>query len=475
MIFYWEEQKRKQYRVASLHSGWTKACAKHYPVWTAKVFEEAEPSKFYFLKFTKLDEGLLSKQACEDARRRFQNEGRFQVRHPSIEYVFGSGEGRLLFEKGDRAFLKKQDLKLDEIESQQMRAQLEVLSKQSQGVFGDCYRYLEQKDGEILFLLTEYVEGSSLQEYYETDAFDVNQAENQKQMFFHMRQAISAMDAYRNQNRIDSMLIRDITPANYMITEKEHHLKYIDFDWSYTGSEAGKSKKGAIGGTPGYLDPRQAQSDMKTSDIQMDIYAMGMVFLYMIMGEDYIFSLPQVMELEDEIDYLRSRTLPYTLFRNRIRRDGRLVLQEPQFDVLFSIIGKMIAPVPQRYQSPAQIQKDFDDFLESIYPKRGEEFRNPLLLSSKKPGKKTCCICAVKNMETGRKTVQNYMVEENMLIDIVENKVLVYYFRDKLYRIQLNLKTRQTAERVEITEKPVRMEVDSLQITLKRVHIGTYS
>lgn len=502
MIFYWEKQNRRQYKIAQLSSGWTKAYAKHYPIWTAKVFEESKPDQFYFLKFTKLNETLFSKEDCEKAKRRFQNEGRFQVHHPSIEYVLGSGEGRLLFEEGDRSFLKNQNLKLDEIEDLQVREVLSAYSKQSQGLFGDCFRYLKQNDGEILFILTEYVEGKSLQDYYETDAFHPDREACRKQMFFHMRQAICAMDAYMNQNRIDPMLIRDITPSNFIITEKEKNLKYIDFDWSYIGEESRKpklriknsktgskkrseaqngiigkkqnditseKKNGAIGGTAGYLDPRQVFTDTKASDIQMDIYAMGMVFLYMMMGEDYIFSLPQVMELEEEMDYLRSRTIPYTLFRNCVRRNGRLVFTEPQFEPLFSIIEKMIARLENRYQTPKQILKDFDAFLESLYPESQNEFKDPLLLSTQETGKKTYCLCAVKNRETGKKTVQNYQIEDNMLVSIIENQVLIYFFRDKLYLLQLNEKANQKVGRIEITEKPLQFAAGSLQITLKRV------
>lgn len=306
---------------------------KGYVICRGEASRKGRPQERYFFKFVKMDGEVPERMKL--AEKIFRSESAFQVRHPYIVYVESGMESELVLEDGDADALR---IRTDEM------------------------KHLEQGSGEITCILEEMVEGEDLEQVYACRRGKEPVPEDT--MFRHMYQLICGMCAYMGKNRKDRLIHRDIKPANIRITADGQRVKYIDFDWSHvTGSTKTRSMAKDIGGTPGYSDPRQFTLTVKTSDPAMDIYALGMVFLYMMLGEDYIFG---VRSAEDR-DWLEDETLLYVLKKEYLLRGGIPVYQEAEYAKFRKILKKMIAKPEKRYQEPEELLKDMEHFLMQYY------------------------------------------------------------------------------------------------------------
>lgn len=387
-IKWYDEAREKQYEydVRTLIINRSSRENKGYMLYSGTAASRSGWKKTYFIKFVKLD-GTKDNE-IRRARQAFWSESRFKVRYPYIAYVEGCVEGELVLEEGDASVLSVQEKELDR---------------------------LAEGGNRILCLFEELVEGEDLEEIYSVNARPVPE----ERMFQHMRQLVYGMCAYMSQNKEDMLIHRDIKPANIRVSGDGTTVKYIDFDWSHVSRSTKTQYLGrAIGGTPGYLDPRLADSSIKTSDPMMDIYSLAMVFLYMMLGEEYIFD---IRGAEDN-SYLDNEEMLYQLRRSYLKRNGKPVYQEEKYDGLRKIIAKMMARPEKRYQKPESLLHDLEKFFLNYYGKEryNELFSGDVLLTGNAYEKNdwVYLICLRQNRK--EKVKIHFKLTANQVIELMD-------------------------------------------------------
>lgn len=387
-IKWYDEANEKQYKydVKTLIINRSSRDNKGYMLYCGTAVDFTGSQRTYFIKFVKLD-GAKDHE-IRRARQAFWSESRFKVRYPYIAYVEGCTEGELAFEENDAAALCVQEKELER---------------------------LAEGGNRILCLFEELVEGEDLEEIYSVNSKPVPE----ERMFQHMRQLVYGMCAYMSQNKEDMLIHRDIKPTNIRVSGDGSTVKYIDFDWSHVSRSTKTQYLGrAIGGTPGYLDPRLADSSIKKSDPMMDIYSLAMVFLYMMLGEEYIFD---ICGAEDN-SYLDNKKMLYQLRRSYLKRNGRLVYQEERYDGLRRIIAKMMAEPDKRYQTPESLLHDLEEFLLRYYGKARyrELFAGDILLTGRayEENDWIYLICLKQNQK--EKVKINLKLIENQVIELTD-------------------------------------------------------
>lgn len=382
---------------------------KGYMLYSGTASDRRNPSHTSFIKFVKLDGA--KENEIRRARQAFWSESRFQVRYPYVAYVEGCVEGELVPEEGDAVLLGVQPKELER---------------------------LYEGGSRILCLFEELVEGEDLEEFYSKDAPPVPE----ERMFQHMRQLVYGMCAYMNQNKDDMLIHRDIKPANIRVSGDGSTVKYIDFDWSHVSRSTKTRYLGrAIGGTPGYLDPRLADSSIKKSDSMMDIYSLGMVFLYMMLGEEYIFD---IRGAEDN-SYLDDEQMLYELRCSYLRKNGRPVYQEKRYDGLRKIVAGMMAKPDKRYQNPEALLADLEHFLLKYYGKKryNELFSGGALLTGRQYEEedRIYLVCLKQNRK--EKVKINLKITANQVIELTDMEtekqpvMMVYLLDDQVYYLPL--------------------------------------
>lgn len=81
------------------------------------------------------------------------------------------------------------------------------------------------------------------------------------------------------------IMIRDIKPANLMLTVKDgraHYLKMLDFGLARAVGDADKVTREQLVGTASYLAPEQIRGE--ALDVQVDVYAIGVLFYQLLTG-----------------------------------------------------------------------------------------------------------------------------------------------------------------------------------------------
>lgn len=238
-------------------------------------------------------------------------------------------------------------------------------------------------------------------------------------MFQHMRQLVYGMCAYMSQNKEDMLIHRDIKPTNIRVSGDGSTVKYIDFDWSHVSRSTKTQYLGrAIGGTPGYLDPRLADSSIKKSDPMMDIYSLAMVFLYMMLGEEYIFDIRRA----EDNSYLDNEKMLYELRRSYLKRNGKLVYQEERYDGLRKIVAKMMAEPDRRYQTPEGLLNDLEKFLLKYYGKKRykELFAGDVLLTGNAYEESDCLYLICLKQSQKEKVKINLKLTANQVIELTD-------------------------------------------------------
>ncbi|WP_203246182.1 Stk1 family PASTA domain-containing Ser/Thr kinase [Sporosarcina beigongshangi] len=129
------------------------------------------------------------------------------------------------------------------------------------------------EEGELLYLVMEYVEGQTLKKFIQT-----NGPLSPKQALPIMRQLVSAIsNAHHN-----GIVHRDIKPQNILM-DAEGNLKITDFGIAMALSATAHTKTNSVVGTVHYLSPEQARGGMATK--KSDIYSLGIVFYELLTGE----------------------------------------------------------------------------------------------------------------------------------------------------------------------------------------------
>lgn len=129
------------------------------------------------------------------------------------------------------------------------------------------------EDGELHYIVMEYIKGKTLKQYIQENA-PISSAKSVQIM----KQLTSAI-AHAHENGI---IHRDIKPQNILMDENGN-VKVTDFGIAMTLSATSFTQTNSVLGTVHYLSPEQARGGTATK--QSDIYALGIVLYELLTGE----------------------------------------------------------------------------------------------------------------------------------------------------------------------------------------------
>lgn len=133
-----------------------------------------------------------------------------------------------------------------------------------------------RSDEEVCYLVTEYVDGESLEAKLKKGNLPFKKIAN-------LIASICDALQYAHHNGI---IHRDLKPSNILIdSEGNPHL--MDFGLAKRIHDVGNTltSMGTVMGTPAYMSPEQASGDSRKIDFRSDIYALGVVLYEMLSGE----------------------------------------------------------------------------------------------------------------------------------------------------------------------------------------------
>jgi serine/threonine protein kinase len=224
---------------------------------------------------------------------------------------------------------------------------------------GDCFYAMKKVSGQTLAAL--------LAERSNDDVNDRAVRARFLEIFFRVCQTVASA---HNQGVIH----RDLKPENIMVDDLG--VVYV-MDWGLAKvltdesnddrSDSGRTRVGAVMGTPAYMSPEQAAGNSATSDRQSDVFSLG-VMLYEILtgtnpfrGVTAVESMKGVMYHDPEAPRTHNRSVNRTLS---------------------AITMKAIAKDPfRRYRSAAELAEDIRRYREfrpvsAIEPTKWERFSN---------------------------------------------------------------------------------------------------
>ncbi|WP_172369733.1 Stk1 family PASTA domain-containing Ser/Thr kinase [Sporosarcina jiandibaonis] len=129
------------------------------------------------------------------------------------------------------------------------------------------------EDGDIHYLVMEYIEGQTLKEYIQS-----NGPLAPEQALPIMQQLVSAI----SNAHYNGIVHRDIKPQNILM-DHDGNVKITDFGIAMALSATAYTKTNSVLGTVHYLSPEQARGGMATK--KSDIYSLGIVFYELLTGK----------------------------------------------------------------------------------------------------------------------------------------------------------------------------------------------
>ncbi len=224
---------------------------------------------------------------------------------------------------------------------------------------GDCFYAMKKVSGRTL--------GALLDERSADQINDRAIRARLLEVFFRVCQTVASAHQ-------QGVIHRDLKPANIMVDDLG--VVYV-MDWGLakvlteeadgSQSDSGRTRAGAVMGTPAYMSPEQASGNADTSDRQTDVFSLG-VMLYEVLtgtnpfrGESAVESMKGVMYHDPEAP------------RERNKRINR---------TLSAITMRAIAKDPfRRYRSAVELAEDIQRYREflpvsAIEPTRMEKLSN---------------------------------------------------------------------------------------------------
>lgn len=129
------------------------------------------------------------------------------------------------------------------------------------------------EDGNIHYLVMEYIEGQTLKEFIVS-----NGPLSPERALPIMQQLISAI----SNAHYNGIVHRDVKPQNILM-DLEGNVKITDFGIAMALSATAHTKTNSVLGTVHYLSPEQARGGMATK--KSDIYSVGIVFYELLTGK----------------------------------------------------------------------------------------------------------------------------------------------------------------------------------------------
>lgn len=152
------------------------------------------------------------------------------------------------------------------------------------------------------------------------------------------------IDAHRR-----GVLHRDLKPSNIMVDEDgKTHVTDFGLAKRFTHDQD-ITQTGAILGTPAYMAPEQASGDRGSTGVHTDIYALGAILYFMVLGRP---PFSAATPMDTVLLVLGQEVTPPRVLNARIDRDLEMI-----------ILKCLQKPVDLRYRSAQQLTDDLRAYL----------------------------------------------------------------------------------------------------------------
>ena len=195
------------------------------------------------------------------------------------------------------------------------------------------------KFAEQPFFCMQLVAGQTIGEMGQKQVFEQRQSAT---MLLEVSEAIQY--AHRR-----GVLHRDLKPSNIMVDEDgKTHVTDFGLAKRFTHDQD-ITQTGAILGTPAYMAPEQASGDRGSTGVHTDIYALGAILYFMVLGRP---PFSAATPMDTVLLVLGQEVTPPRVLNARIDRDLEMI-----------ILKCLQKPVDLRYRSAQQLTDDLRAYL----------------------------------------------------------------------------------------------------------------